>query len=82
MPYIKEEKRFELEPSDIFPETAGELNFSITKLCQWYLDQSGKKYDDYNEIIGVLECVKQEFYRRAVVPYEDKKIKENGDVYE
>jgi len=33
-------------------------------------------------VIGALEACKLEFYRRAVVPYEDKKIKENGDVYE
>jgi len=31
--------------------------------------------------MGVLECIKQEFYRRAVAPYEDKKKEENGDVY-
>jgi len=31
-------------------------------------------------MIGVLECVKQEFYRRKVAPYEDIKIIENGDI--
>ena len=39
-------------------------------------------YHAYNEIIGVLECVKQEFYRRMVAPYEDKKCEENGDVFQ
>jgi hypothetical protein len=33
-------------------------------------------------ITGVLENVKQEFYRRAAAPYEDKKILQNGDVRE
>ena len=30
---------------------------------------------------GALECAKLEFARRIVAPYEDAKIKENGDVY-
>jgi hypothetical protein len=34
-----------------------------------------------NEIVGALECCKQEFIRRKLNPYEDKKIKENSDVY-
>ena len=38
-------------------------------------------YKDYNAIIGVLECIKQEIYRRLVAPYEDEKIKENTDVF-
>jgi len=38
-------------------------------------------YADYNEVMGVLECVKQELYRRLIVPYENKKKEENGDVF-
>ncbi len=57
------------------------LNNIITKTCIAYLEKSEGKYKDYNEIIGALECAKLEFYRRAVVPYEEQKIKENGDVY-
>jgi hypothetical protein len=28
--------------------------------------------------MGVLACIQEEFYRKVVVPYEEKKIKENG----
>lgn len=35
----------------------------------------------YADIQGALECCKLEFYRRVAVPYEDRKIKLNGDVY-
>lgn len=80
MPYIKPKDRGELINEKRFPETPGELNFMLTAYILDYLSIKSK-YSDYNEIIGVLECVKQEFYRRAAVPYEDKKIKENGDVY-
>ena len=37
-------------------------------------------YEDYRNFIGELESAKLEIYRRLVAPYEDKKIKENGDV--
>jgi hypothetical protein len=33
-------------------------------------------------LVGVLECAKQELYRRILIPYEDAKIELNGDVYE
>jgi hypothetical protein len=38
-------------------------------------------YAEINEVVGVLECCKLELYRRLAAPYEDTKIKENGDVY-
>lgn len=38
-------------------------------------------YHYYNEAMGVLECVKQELYRRLIAPHEDEKRKENGDVF-
>lgn len=37
-------------------------------------------YEDYRNFIGELEAAKLEIYRRQIVPYEDKKIEENGDV--
>jgi hypothetical protein len=38
------------------------------------------RYFHLNKAIGVLECIKLEFYRRVAAPYEDLKIKEAGDV--
>lgn len=38
-------------------------------------------YAHYNEAMGVLECVKQEIYRRLIAPYEQEKCKANGDVF-
>jgi hypothetical protein len=45
------------------------------------MDAKGKNYQTVNDIVGALEGAKMEFYRRAAAPYEDLKIKENGDVY-
>ena len=86
MPYIKQPDRARLDPhikalSDAInpDQRAGELNYSITKLLL-ALKGAGK-YKDYNELIGALESAKLEFYRRQIGPYEDEKVKENGDVY-
>jgi hypothetical protein len=64
-----------------YPKTPGELNFMITRLLIWYENDHGKSYGTMNDILGAVEAAKLEFYRRAVVPYEDEKIKQNGDVY-
>ena len=62
----------------------GILNYCITRLIKsTYASIVGKKklsYADHNAIVGVLECAKQEFYRRNTAPYEDEKVLENGDV--
>ena len=56
----------------------GHMNYIITRLI---LETNPKNYKEFNAIIGVLESVKMELYRRKIAPYEDIKIKENGDVY-
>lgn len=58
----------------------GDLNYLITMIIKDYVQASGDTYATFNEVVGVLECVKQEFYRRDVTTYEEKKIKENGDI--
>lgn len=87
MPYIDPAARSELDP-DVGgyrwrePEGAGELNYVITKLVVAYIERRGDvRYERIAEVTGVLENVKQEFYRRVAAPYEDKKIVENGDTY-
>lgn len=82
MPYILSNAREELAPvySSRVPNNAGELNYAITMLCKYYMAR-GETYQHYNDVIGALESAKMEFYRRVVIPYEDKKIEENGDVY-
>ena len=80
MPYITQDRRQALTPL-FYPMSAGELNFAITSLVLRYLEQRGSRYEVYNEIVGVLECAKLEFYRRAVITYENEKMQQNGDVY-
>lgn len=90
MPYIKKEKRDfflpiinEIEHCFVCKEDIkqGDLNYLITYLCNKYINIKGINYKYLNDVMGVLESAKQEFYRRKVAPYEDRKIQENGDVY-
>jgi hypothetical protein len=82
MPYIHQDDRLLLELNGHATSTTpGELNYVITRLCIQYMDAKGKNYQTVNDIVGALEGAKMEFYRRAAAPYEDLKIKENGDVY-
>lgn len=96
MPYVNEEARRVLEEDNhigkladliaVYCEQeatsfAGCLNYAITRLVDEVYSRYGTCYTDLNEAVGVLECVKQEYYRRLAVPYEDEKIEQNGDVY-
>ena len=86
MPYIKQDRRIKLQDVDKTPFfedpiTAGEINFLITRLIVDYWRNKMPNYQGINDVIGALEGAKLEFYRRIAVPYEDKKIKANGDVY-
>ena len=65
--------------TDNISKSSGTLNYLITNIL---LATDPQKYSEYNALIGVLECCKLEFYRRALAAYEDEKIKEHGDVYE
>ena len=83
MPYIEKQNRLSLDPTEkthpaMLP---GELNYQITRLIDGYLGRSPFSYSQLNAVVGVLECAKLELYRRIAVPYEDTKIKQNGDVY-
>lgn len=80
MPYISHADQIDLECGKVL-ETPGELNYLITMMLQDYLNVKGKTYTAMNDVVGVLESAKLEFYRRVVVPYEKDKMLENGDVY-
>jgi hypothetical protein len=81
MPYIKQGLREGIDEGTMDIIMPGELNYAITRLLKQYLVQHGTKYQTINDILGALEGAKAEFYRRVAAPYEDEKIKENGDVY-
>jgi hypothetical protein len=84
MPYITVDKREEISPAvmELMTklESKGDYNYAISLLIHTYIQRKGLKYEHLNDAVGILECAKQEFIRKVVSPYEDKKIKENGPV--
>jgi len=84
MPYILPDDRPKYDTLlKLMPQfkTVGELNYFISNLCQQYIEENGESYTNYNALVGVLECIKLELYRRKISIYEDKKLSQNGDVY-
>jgi hypothetical protein len=81
MPYIDSDARRRIDQGGK-PNTAGELNYAITKVVdQYLLDKGGIRYAHINEVVGALECAKLELYGRIAAPYEDEKVRTEGEVY-
>lgn len=86
MPYLSQESRDRLEEAVIGIESVdlvlpGDMNYLFTKIVRRYIFQHGLSYRNINDVMGAFDAAGKEFYRRIAVPYEDKKIEENGDVY-
>lgn len=81
MPYIQQTRRDALLKNELDMQSAGELNYTLTRILLRYMKQKGLSYQTINDILGALEGAKAEFYRRVAVPYEKTKLKENGDFY-
>ena len=82
MPYIKQEERAKLDKIvDLMKEADvvanGDLNYLLYAYCKRHINPS---YNSYKNFIGELNQCATEIERRILAPYEDQKIKENGDV--
>lgn len=82
MPYISQ---FDKDHMDDQPMSVGGLTYLLTKVALRFKDQQtvkgGLRFVTIALVMGAFFCAALEFYRRVAVPYEDTKIKENGDVY-
>lgn len=82
MPYIKPEQRAYVSEREMpIAETAGELNYLISRDVSRYVKQKGLSYQTFNDILGALRCVEIEIARRFIAPYEDRKLMDNGEVF-
>jgi len=80
MPYIAPREREDMDYMLRDAMHAGELNYAFCNLILGYVSYKGLSYQTINDVIGALEGAKAEFQRRVVTPYEDSKIKQNGDL--
>ncbi|MDD5016321.1 MAG: hypothetical protein PHW73_14725 [Atribacterota bacterium] len=90
MPYIKKDQR-NIYSSSIENITSilsqnkwkkGDFNYCISMIINAWVKDTGLSYDTLSNITGVLNDIKTEFERKVVAPYENKKIEENGEVYD
>ena len=81
MPYINEDTRQALA-AGAPAVNPGELNYVLTRLAQEYVQVKGLTYGTLNDVMGVFSSATAEFYRRIVVPFEERKCSINGDVYD
>lgn len=87
MPYIKMTQRDKLENHirylvraiDSDYDSSGVVNYVLCRIVDMIYGQGG--YDRLSDGIKALECAKLEFYRKRMVPYEDKKCEENSEVF-
>jgi hypothetical protein len=61
-------------------DICGDINYTFSRILGGVMGDVS--YPKIAVITGVLENIKQEFYRRVAVPYENQKINENGDIRE
>jgi len=87
MPYIELEKRDEFDACGIDAiaagiENTGDFNYVISYLANHMVNYGPiKSYSALSAICGAISDAAKEFYRRVMVPFEEQKIRENGDVY-
>jgi hypothetical protein len=88
MPYITPEDREVVDGllGAFVPHDGGELQYAIAKLINLHYSrvqmvEGGVRYKHMEAIMGALSGALNEHYRCVVAPYEDKKIAENGGVY-
>ena len=84
MPYIKDEEKVTFEETihklSTFITNKGHLNYAICELVGILIVQTGVSYTNMSEKIDTVHDAENELRRRLLNPYEDLKIKENGDV--
>jgi len=82
MPYVVQEVRPELDKivrlmQEKGVQADGDLNYILFAFCKRIIEPS---YNNYKNYCGELRQCATEIERRILAPYEDEKIKENGDV--
>lgn len=95
MPYITQSNRDRLDAAvaeltsalqqiaaaDDHPTSyVGAVNYAITKTILGAFPDR-ENYGSINAAVGVLTCVREEYYRRVAAPYENQKTFDADDVY-
>lgn len=90
MPYIPHEDRNRFRPAlaslaaaiDEDDITPGQLDYLFCIVAKLYVDKKGANYTSFNDVMGAFKGASSEFERRMIVPYEEGKLRMNGDIFE
>jgi len=92
MPYLNTDQKAEFEvhgeikvlvayiTSLSLKDFKGALNYLNFLIARTYLKVVGNSYYNISTVVNAVEDSAKELRRRLLDPYEDKKIKQNGDV--
>lgn len=86
MPYIAMNERQELYPLirplaeklEAMGFTPGQLNYCVTRLM---IERGATRYADLSATRAAVMDAADEYQRRVINPYEDRKAAEAGDIY-
>ncbi len=87
MPYIDKHRKAELKPllDQILLSSPGDITYAVSILMINYLKRNSPHmltFTSLNSCIGAIERALDEFKRRILDPYEQEKIRDNGDIYQ
>jgi len=89
MPYINRRRRTEIDEGQ-FPQTPGDLSYVFTAAIIKYIDthstvpRAGPRKvtsQIISDICGAWKMTETEFIRQLIIPFEEGKRLENGDLY-
>lgn len=80
MPYVTNHEKLRLEAHD--PETPGQLTYVLQQALAQYIKTQGLSYATLAECLGSLDGAGDDLKRRVLRPYEERKQRENGDVWD
>ena len=82
MPAIEKSERERLSDPTQPIGTCGNLTYILTREVKRYWVNSSRRYINIAEILGALLCTILYFWDFIGRPYEAKKTKENGGIYD
>lgn len=88
MPYISQKDRSDYQShldiikAELDGKSIGHLVYVISYLLlpKNIQELEKRKYTDHNAILGAVESAKLDYFARVMIPYECKKIQENGEL--
>ena len=83
MPYISPTRRLRYDDYENLqlPENGGDLSYVISRLIARYTEGHELRYDTIAEVRSALVGALGEYDRVVADPYEDRKRKDNGDIW-